>query len=370
MKRNRQWVLGIACMLAMYTAVFGDSYWSANRSAGSAWSVAGNWTAGLPDTADRANFTNTQDTDYGVNVDTAAVLKKMLIARDYVYNGTGSIELRPASAAHWDKALEVNQTAAVTAFNASVKIQGTTDYVMDIYNRGSLTFNNALTLANSANPNRQLNMSGDGTTTINGDLVNGAGLRFGSSSLTTIIGGSGTTSGRTDAGAAILLSGQLELRRASALINTSLKIEGLSLVLGADNAIASGADVNFIAGLMLAEGYDQDFGTLDLSVADVTLDMDDADSIFTFEDSSAISWGTAGLIVNNSDNAVIRFADAGLTETQIGQITLNGSQLTTGDTTVDGGYLYITPNIIPEPSTLGLFAISSVFVMILRRRMH
>ena len=358
MKMNKLLTMAMGCALAV--GVFGDTYWAANRSAGSVWSVAGNWTAGLPDTADRANFTNLQDTDWGVDVDTAAVLKKVLISQNYIFNGSGSIELQPASTAHWDKAIEVNQTTAVTVFNSDVTIKGTTDFVPRISNKGSLTFNGALTTVNTANPSRVLDFEGTGTTTINGDLINSTGVRFGSSGLTTVIGGGGVTSG---SGGVTLLSGQLELRRASALNNSSIKMEGITLVLGEDNALASGTDIDFWTGLVQAEGYDQDFGTLDLSVADVTLDMNDTDSVFTFEDSSAITWGTAGLVVNNADGATIRFAGTGLTETQIGQITVDGTVLTTGDTWTDGGYLYV----IPEPATLGMIGIAGVMLFGVRR---
>ncbi len=360
MKMNAQLTIILACILAMNVTVFGDTYWAQNRPSGSVWSVAGNWTSGLPDTADRANFTNLQDTDWGVDVDTSAVLKKILIAQNYVFNGTGSIELQPASTAHWDRVIEVNQTAVVTTFNSDVTIKGTTDFVPRISNKGALTFNGALTTLNTANPSRVLDFEGTGTTTINGDLVNSSGIRFGSSTLTSIIGGSGVTSG---SGGVTLLSGRLELNRAQALVNSTIKMEGITLVLGADDAVASGADINFITGLIQTEGYDQDFGTLDLSVADVTLDMNDTDSVLTFEDSSAISWGTAGLVVNNADGATLRFAGTGLTATQIGQVTVDGVALTAGDTWTDGGYLYL----IPEPATMGLVGIAAVMLIGVRR---
>jgi len=127
MKNTNRFIVGIGLFLALYSVAFGDTYWAQNRSAGAAWSDAGNWTSGLPDTADRANFTNLQDAEWSVDVDTAAVLKKILVTQNYVFNGMGSITLQPASLAHWDKIIEVNNASAFTVFNRERERQRLTE---------------------------------------------------------------------------------------------------------------------------------------------------------------------------------------------------------------------------------------------------
>jgi hypothetical protein len=102
--------------------------------------------------------------------------------------------------------------------------------------------------------------------------------------------------------------------------------------------------------------------------------MGNTDSMWTFEDSSTQVWDPTGdgeLIISNVDvnNTVIRFAmngGTGLTEEQIGQITVNGTALAAEDTTIDGGYLYIT-QAIPEPATIALFGFSAFGIMVYRR---
>jgi hypothetical protein len=183
-------------------------------------------------------------------------------------------------------------------------------------------------------------MDGTGTTTINGDFYHGAGIRL--TAGTVVIGGSGTSSAESTT-VMTLLGGELQLNRAGALDMDEITPEGTEITLGADNALLSGTDLRFIGGLLLAQGYDQEFGSLDVGngAKETVFDMGSSDSIWTFEDSSAQTWDGGIVAITNAENATIRFAGTGLTESQVGQITLNGITLTTNDTTVSGGYLYI-----------------------------
>lgn len=346
-------------VLVLDLSAVADTYWSANRPAEAVWSDGSNWSTGIPDTEDRANFVNTQATTYDVDVDTNAVFKKILVSQDYVYNGTGSIELQPASTAHWDKAIEVNKTGYFPEFNVDVMIHQAADFVprISVYPSSTITFNGALTLTNSANSTRQTDFyaaAATGRIVMNGDIYNHCGMRFGSGNLTTTIGGSGTTYGRTDSGATILLAGRLELNRPQALINSVLKLEGGTVVLGADGAVASGADLEFRGGTVVAQGYDQTFGQLDVFSANVGINMDGSDSIWTFADSSSVAWDGGTLSISNAGNAIVRFeigGGTGLTESQIGQINLNGSTLSLGDTTVSNGYLYVAKPYVATGDT-------------------
>lgn len=232
-------------------------------------------------------------------------------------------------------------------------------------------FNNSYTLTSGS----LLNLK-DGTHTFNGDLNVAGNLRLDG---TVIIGGSGTTAISFNYLSTAGTGSKLYLNRTGAYTVTTptgyLRIEKTDVHLGADFAVGAGTDVQMYGGLagdLISDGdYDQNFGTLangQTTVAD--LNLGNSASTWTFADSSSKTWA-AGFNISNVDAAdtVIRFdlgSGSGLTAAQIGQITLNGSVLTTGDTTVDGGYLYIT-QAIPEPATLGLVGLVSMGIVVWRR---
>jgi hypothetical protein len=296
---------------------FYNNCWQADVQAGAVWSDAENWSRGVPGSRDRSVFLNPQNTTDEVVVDEAALTKKILMSRDCTFRGTDSVTVSPASASHWDMAIEVSQADATAVFDCDVTVLGTTDYVSDIRNYGSLTFNGSLTLTNSLF-NRPVNFNAPGTTVINGDLHNHCGMRIASSTVR--IGGSGATAG---AGSLTLKGGRLELRRADAL--------------------APGTDVDFYSGTIAAGGYHQHFGALDLADSDVVADMEGTASVFTFADSSGTGWGTGRLMITNAGSAVVRFAGAGLSSGQLQQVVLDGQVLT--DTVQTNGYLVLTPQV-------------------------
>jgi hypothetical protein len=360
-------VLSLGIGLSARANSTGTTTWKDNP-VGAVWGDAANWAGGLPLSTEQARFTYDQTTTYDVIVNTHEVFRETLLQRGHTFNGTGSLTMEYAPDNN-ERILENNHASNPnTTYNVDVTMRSTsTDYYGSIYNTSALTFNGALVLTNtvSLGATSRVKMDASGTTTINGDFYHGAGIRL--TAGTVVIGGSGTSSAESST-VMTLLGGALQLNRAGALDVDDIVLEGTEVTLGADNALLAGTDVRFLGGELLAEGHDQDFGWLLLGdgTKDTLVDMGSSDSIWTFEDSSSQAWGAGILAIANAENATIRFADTGLTDTQIGQITLNGSLLTTADTTLDGGYLYITP--IPEPATVGLFLISALGLIAARRR--
>ncbi len=374
MRKSRMMTISVFAlsMAAWYSASAnstGTSTWKDSPS-GAEWGNAANWTGGLPELTEQARFTYDQTTTYDVIVNTHEVFRETLLQRGHTFNGTGSLTMEYAPDSN-ERILENNYGAAqpTTTYNVDVTMRSTTTgNYGGIYNVGALTFNGALVLTNTAGAGAtsRVRMDASGTTTINGDFYHGAGIRL--TAGTVVIGGSGTSSAESTT-VMTLLGGELQLNRVSALDVDDMVLEGTTVSLGADNALLAGTDIRFLGGLLLAQGHDQDFGYLDVGdgTKDTFFDMGSSDSIWTFEDSSAQVWDGGIVAITNAGNATIRFAidgGTGLTESQIGQISLNGSTLTTGDTWIDEGYLYV----IPEPATLGLFLISAVGLIAVRRR--
>lgn len=289
---------------------FYNNYWQANVQPGAVWSDAANWSRGIPWLRDRAVFLYPQSATDDVIVDSSVHAKKILVSRRTVFVGEGAITVQPDSAAHWDMAIEVNQAAAEAVFNCDVTVLGTTDYVSDVRNYGTLIFNGSLALTNTAY-SRPVNFNAPGTTVINGDLQNYCGMRVASSTVR--IGGNGTTTG-----------------------DGSLQMKGGRLELNRENALAPGTTVNFDSGTLAADGTHQHLGVLDIADNDVVLDLTGSVSVVTFSDSSGADWGTGRLIITNAASAVVRFAGSGLTSSQIGQVV-------GADAVLTNGYLYLTP---------------------------
>ncbi len=298
---------------------FYNNCWQTDVQAGAVWRDAANWSRGVPGSRDRAVFLYPQNTTDEVVVDASVLTKKILISRDCTFSGTGSLTVSPASAAHWDMAIEVSPAGAEAVFDCDATVLGTTDYVSDIRNYGILTFNGSLTLTNSLF-NRPVNFSAPGTTSINGDLYNHCGMRIASSTVR--IGGSGASAGE---GCLTLKGGRLELRRA--------------------NALAPGTEVGFFSGTIAAGGYHQHFGALDLADSDVVADMEGTASVFTFADSSGSGWGPGRLMITNAGSAVVRFAGTGLGSAQLQQVLLDGQVLMDAGSVRTNGYLYLTPQV-------------------------
>ena len=133
------------------------------------------------------------------------------------------------------------------------------------------------------------------------------------------------------------------------------------LVLNAENAITD-ADVRWKDGLITVNASQNDMGYLDVDGA-LTIDL--VGGGLAFDDSSARIWAGALTITNFTVGAISFGTDAtGLDAGQLSQITAYDS----GGALVTGLSLNGTGALIPEPSTIGLIALSGLG-LILRRRM-
>lgn len=366
-------VIGVGlCSLLTVNALFAST-WNQDVAVGATWSDAGNWSAGVPGTGDTAIFSQTQANTLDVDVDVAGTTRLQQVSQLHTFNGSGSISVSANPTANFQHIMHNTTTGTVT-YNVPVSMdtQGSAFWGQSTHlNGGTTVFNNSYTLTSGS----LLNLK-SGTHTFNGDLNVAGNLRLDG---TVIIGGSGTTAISYNFLSTSGTGSKLYLNRTGAYTVTSptgyLRIEKTDVHLGADFAVGAGTDVQMFGGLagdLISDGdYDQNFGTLangQTTVAD--LNLANSASTWTFADSSSKTWA-AGFNISNVDAAdtVIRFdlgGGGGLTAAQIGQISLNGTALTTGDTTVDGGYLYIT-QAIPEPATLGLIGFASLGALMYRR---
>ncbi|MGE4489518.1 MAG: hypothetical protein AB7E95_08250 [Kiritimatiellales bacterium] len=221
------------------------------------------------------------------------------------------------------------------------------DLVFSAKSGRTITFRSAYTL-NPGSTARAMTLQGDGT--------------GGSFALDSTIGGS----------ASYIHNLIVEDAAAASLNMTAGQIEKITLKSGTisyakDNL--SFGDVIFgqtsggVANTIEFNGNDNDFGQL--SITDTSgnnvLDFGDGDSVIVFDDSSSLSWASGLSIINFEDGVdSLRFGtDAnGLTAAQLAQITVDGQ---TGASLDSNGFL-----VIPEPTTISLFVISSAALFLIR----
>ncbi len=138
-----------------------------------------------------------------------------------------------------------------------------------------------------------------------------------------------------------------------------LDVQGGTLFLSADDQIGNSTDLELSGGTLNLNDFNEIVDTLTLS-ADSTIDMGSAagdGSILQFSDSEGIAWdGSSQLIIENWNGDFegggldqILFADAGLSETQLGQIIFRNPAGQTGDFAAQWRGNEIVP--VPEPST-------------------
>jgi len=350
---------GVLLVSLLAAQVSLSNTWNPNVAVGAKWSDAGNWSTGVPGTGDTAIFNQTQANTLDVDVDVSGQTRLQQVSLTHAFGGTGSIAVSANPVAHFQHIMH-NTTTGTVVYNVPVSLdtQGSAYWGQSTHlNGGTTVFNDSYTLTSGS----LLNLKG-GTHTFNSDLNLAGSMRLDG---TVIIGGSGTTTISTDYISTAGAGSVLHLNRTGAytLANTAsgyLRLEKTKVVFNAVQALGAGTNVKTYeldpsSALVSGGDYDQDFGYLACFGNGGTIDMQNTACIWTFADSSAQGWVKLD-ITNVGSNTVVRFArgsGGGLTELQIGKTRLNGATLTTGDTTVDGGYLYVTPTVAgPEPEPM------------------
>ncbi len=376
-------VIGIGALALFAVNVAFATNWNQDVPLGAAWSDTNNWVQGhAPGTNDSAIFVTSQANTLDVDVDVASKpLVLIQVGEEYTFNGTGSLAIR-RELVPGNNYIMYNTTAGGTvAYNVPL---GISTYTTDGINRlgqpnnsngGTTIFNDTFTLE----PDAWVNWVG-GTYEFNGDLdLQGNTFRVGTAKV--VIGGSGTT---TMAMNYFLLpdpAGELHLARENAYVPPAtgfLRVEKGKVFLDAPNALAPDVKIRMYQtdpGSALVSGgdYDQNLGVFYVQGGvpyPVIIDMQNTACMWTFVDCSHIGWDPKGLDINNVDtsNTVIRFKmegvpGTGLTETQISRTRINGQQLTIADTTIIGGYLYITPATeVPTPDIIAPSIVGSSLV--------
>ncbi len=363
--------IGLVLMAAACTAV--ATTWNQDVAVGAKWSETSSWNTGVPPTvSDLALFNLSQANTYDVDVDTAAITRLLQVQQPHTFNGSGSINITISPASHFQNCMYNTLSGGTVTYNVDVTVNTLTAYYaqMNNNNGGTTIFNEPFTVSSGS----LLNVKG-GTHIFNGDLNLSGTMRLDAGSV--IISGTGNTLISSDYISTAGAGSELYLNRTGAytLSDVSsgyLRVEKTRIFFGADEAIGPGTDVRLFgldAASALVSGGDfaQNFGWLDVE-GPADIDMAGTAGLWTFEDSSSQIWdptGDGALIIANAGNATIRFemnGGTGLTDEQIGQITLNGTALTETDVLVEDGYLYLCKSETPveqkgsaEPVYVGFY---------------
>lgn len=211
--------------------------------------------------------------------------------------------------------------------------------------------------------------SDSGSLTLTGTLNNGGTLLTvsgaGDISVQNVISGAG---GLTKEGA-----GTLTFSAANTFTG-QLTVSDGTLLLGANNVIASTVDLALDGGTLNTGGNSQNLATLSLS-SDSTIDLGSGASILQFSDSSAAVWGGGLVLTINSwsgsrhgagiDQFYIGSDDSGLTEIQVGQIRFfNPAGFDPG---LYEARLLPTGEIVPVPEPATVTAIIALSLVLIWR---
>ncbi|QHI69056.1 sialate O-acetylesterase [Tichowtungia aerotolerans] len=349
--------IGLVLIAAACAAV--ATTWNQDVDIGAKWSEASSWNTGVPPTvSDLALFDLAQANTYDVDVDTSAITRLQQVSQPHTFSGNGSINITISPASHFQNCMYNTLSGGTVTYHVDVSVNTLTAYYaqMNNNNGGTTIFNGSFTVSSGS----LLNARG-GTHVFNGDLNLVGTMRLDAGSV--IISGTGNTLISGDYISTAGPGSELYLNRSGAytlsdLATGYLRIERTRVYFGADQAVVDGTDVKIYqvsadAALISNGDYDQNFGVLYMfgtSGLDAQMDMNNSDCVWTFEDSSGTTWTHDLVISNVGKNTEIRFAmdgGTGLTDEQIGQITLNGVALTEADVFVEDGYLYLCKSEMP-----------------------
>ena len=217
----------------------------------------------------------------------------------------------------------------------------------------AITVSDALTITSTA---------GGGTTSFSGAITNTGGITFNGSGTGTITLGGGVTSGI----GGITVSGAYTVNVTGNNTYTGITtVSSGTLSLGNNNRISDSSNLVMSGGTFATGGFSETMGTLTLSTASSVIDLGSGASALVFSDSSGATWGSSiSLSFVNFDAGVdsirIGTTSGGLTETQLAQITINGSAAG-----IDSNG-FLTVSSVPEPSSyaviFGAFALAGVVV--------
>lgn len=305
------------------------------------WDEAANWSDGVPEAqvgvAEFLNFT--KDTKIALSCDAGAkriqfVMQRAIPEGDLTFEGASGATLllstqdmdggfvpvlvcssRGASGSFriaFD--VDVHLGKVLPGSKVIPAIMGTRDFV--------LSFRKSLMLDSTVN----LGGGEDSRIEILGDLSHN-GLRFGSQGVVAIEGSGKTSASR---GGVSFAGGTIILGRPQAISGRIFKMDGGTVRLGAEGAIAEPGDLT-VAGPAVLEtgGHGTEFGSLAFSGDGVLHIVLDKNSAVVFADSSSATWtSSAKLVVENfvAGKTSVSFGTnaKGLTASQLAGVTVNG----------------------------------------------
>jgi autotransporter-associated beta strand protein len=360
-----------ALSIVVLTPAFAQTSW--NSTSDGTWSTAANWTAGAPATGPQlAIYPGNATLQKALNLAGATGRVSIGLQFDLLAGGTGytfsgtagsvvGFFVRSGGTANGI----INSDDSLQTFNVPIKLTSSTG----IAGAGAaMTFNaSAGSLLFNGNNNAPaapwtINLNGASALTISGSF----NTTIGSSGPGQIVNTNvGTFSGLIKDGSGTLTLGGTA---ANTYVGTNRINAGL-VVAAKPSAFGAGNALIFAGGTFNSGGTNQVFGTLDLS-GSATLDLSAGSSAVSFANSSAFNWASFSLTVSNwtSGSDTLRFGTdaSGLTPAQLNQVIfadVEGSP--TAQIDANG---FLTPTVVPEPSSAVCFGFGMALLLLFRRR--
>ncbi|VGO12329.1 hypothetical protein PDESU_00881 [Pontiella desulfatans] len=342
--------LALVAILAVQSAVYGTTRsWKGTDSVNNRlMSRDGNWVGVKPGSGDIMQFNSSSTGSGAPNMNANFLVEKIKVASNLPKN----VKMTGSAA----NSLRVRSVSSV-----GLQQDSAYDYWLNI--GGEFWQDNAVHADNGGGTVSEVTWSATGA----GDLIIESGSVLLDQDMNMEVTGAGVIDIRT-----AMAGGTRDVRKTGAgtliygaamAIDGTVTVEGGTLQLGAAQAVNSASAMAFNDGTTLVTGgFGGDFNTLEVN-GTVTFDLGGlGSSVLSFDDSSAVAWGTTLDIINYTAGDSIQFGidGNGLSETQLAGITINGSS--EGIALDSQGYL------IPEPASVGLALFSGLGMLFIRRR--
>ena len=352
MKPNFTSKLLIAALCGFaYAPAFGDTTWISTSS--TTFTTVGNWNNGLPSTGPQmAIFADSATIQHTIDITGTTARNTIGIYFNPLFSGGAGFTFG---------------SSANNSPGFQSRAGGTANGILNNDN-DTQTFNVSLTLFTStgiagAGAAQTLNaaagnlvFSGNhpaGRSTIN----NNGGTVTVDGAHNVTIGISGATYGDLIGTGGLIKNGAGTLTLGGTAANTfsgGTTLNAGTILAAKANALTSGGALVASGGTFATGGLNQSLGTLDLN-GSLALDLGSGASAVSFNNSSALDWGTFNLNISNwtlgSDTLRFGTGATGLTAGQLALINFVDLGGAHGQIDANG---YVTPAPVPAPSTLAL----------------
>ena len=325
--------------------------------------------------------------DYGSitgNISYGTGVVQLLDTSNWQFSGAsntwGTLDIGNAGATAYVGATNTLSPSGViitsAAVGATLKLNnfaGTASFDQTI---GGLGNNAGVSVKVSAAQAATLTIANSSSQSSSGAISGSISLVEAGSAAQTLTGTSSYTGTTTVKSGTLIVSGTLTG-------TTSVSVTGGVFQLGATNAVKTSTPLILGGGTVNSAGFNQTFGTLNLSTGASTIDFGaaNAGSVLLLADSTGVAWGTAvtlsiadwngSVTGGGADQLLFANTGGGLTAGQLASISfVNPTGFASGTygarTVASGSNIEIVP--IPEPSTLIAFLGGAGMLGLVRRR--